>query len=130
MILERTGLTRGLSLNRGVFGPREPIFSGPKPQSYFNRFKENLQVSRGADFGIKVVHPHDWNFLDTVAELLRERESFDIEPPAGNPGEPENALRRLRGETFESALGVPQSRQEQRLNHEVANAAGNLAIQG
>src|SRR5262245_35470547 len=69
----------------------------------------------------RVVHPVSGNDADLIVESTSERQHLDIKSPSFDLCVGEEPLRRLSAKGLESALGIPNTRNSEKLHNEITN---------
>src|SRR5262245_19519627 len=69
----------------------------------------------------RVVHSVSWNDADLIVESTSERQHLDIKSPSFDLCVGEDSLRCLGAKGLEAALGIPNTRNHEKLHSEVTN---------
>src|SRR5262245_12862726 len=67
----------------------------------------------------RVVDPVSWNDADLIVEATSQRQHLDIKPPSLDLRVGENSLRRFGAKGLEPTLGIPNTRNGEKLYHEI-----------
>src|SRR5262245_5235219 len=69
----------------------------------------------------RVVHPVSGNDADLIVESSSQRQHLDIKSPSFDLRVGEDFLRRFGAKSLEAALGIPSTRNHEKLHSEVTN---------